>query len=475
MKKALLFVVALVAANSVWAQWEPDVRLTNDPAGSFTHFNFGHCVAVNGETVHIVWRDNRNMDLEIYYKRSTDEGVTWGEDTRLTIFPGDSRYPTIAVSGSTVHIAWSDNRDGNQEIYYKHSTDEGLNWDSAIRLTNAPGISWINSMSVLGSNVHIVWQDERDGNWEIYYKRSTDGGLSWEPDTRLTNNSAMSLYSSISVSGPIVHVVWEDLRDGNIEIYYKRSTDGGSTWEADTRLTNDTAASVLPSIASSDSVVHVAWSDKRDDGDREIYYNRSLDGGFTWGDDTRLTIIPGESKYPNIALSGSAVHIVWFDNRDGDYEIYYKRSEDAGLTWGGDIRLTNSSGDSENPGVAVSGPVVHVVWFDLRDGNEEIYYKRNPTGGFPVGIENELPGNSGQAFSIYPNPASSIIHIKFEDILTGQSLLTIRNILGEVVTKRLIQTNESVVDVSILPDGLYFIEIMTPDTQAEIRKLVIRN
>ena len=74
------------------------------------------------------------------------------------------------------------------------------------------------------------------------------------------------------------------------------------------------------------------------------------------------------------------MHVVWYDNRDGNNEIYYKRSTDAGINWGADTRLTNNTAYSEYPSVAVSGSVVHVVWNDYRDGNSEIYYKRNPTG-----------------------------------------------------------------------------------------------
>jgi len=72
----------------------------------------------------------------------------------------------------------------------------------------------------------VIWQDYRDGNGEIYYKRSTDAGLNWEADTRLTNNSANSWYPCISVSDSVVHVVWYDDRDGNNEIYYKRNPTG---------------------------------------------------------------------------------------------------------------------------------------------------------------------------------------------------------------------------------------------------------
>ncbi len=198
-----------------------------------------------------------------------------------------------------------------------------------------------------------------------------------------------------------------------MEIYYKRSTDAGVNWGADTRLTNNIAYSEFPSVAVSGSVVHVVWNDNRD-GNSEIYYKRSTDGGISWGADTRLTNNSAISEYPSVAVSGSVVHVVWQDNRDGNYEIYYKRSTDAGISWGADTRLTNNTAFSWYPSVAVSGSVVHVVWKDNRDGNWEIYYKRNPTGN-PVGIQNistEIPSTYSLSQN-YPNPFNPTTNIKF--------------------------------------------------------------
>ncbi|HEY5122485.1 MAG TPA: sialidase family protein, partial [Ignavibacteria bacterium] len=204
--------------------------------------------------MHIAWEDNRNANYDIYYKRSSDGGISWGADVRMT--NNNSSYSasaSITVSGSVVHVVWYDNRDGNQEIYYKRSTDAGISWGADVRLTNNTGASYFPSVAVSGSVVHVVWIDGRDGNNEIYCKRSTDAGLSWGADTRLTNNTAYSFYPSIAVSGSVVHVVWEDYRDGNYEIYYKSSLDEGVSWGTDTRLTNNTAGSYFPSVAVSGS------------------------------------------------------------------------------------------------------------------------------------------------------------------------------------------------------------------------------
>ena len=261
--QCLFFFLIPFLQTSAYSQWQSDVRLTNDPASSNTSSNNAWCIASRGDNVHVVWYDNRDgNNPEIYYKRSNNGGVNWGVDTRLTINSDGSEDPSISVSGSDVHVVWTDGRDGLWEIFYKRSTDGGVSWGADTRLTNNSAFSNNPSISVLGSSVHVVWHDYRDGNNEIYYKRSTDKGVSWGADTRLTNNFSSSYYPSISVSGSVVHVVWTDTRNGPSEIYYKRSTDGGERWGADKRLQN--SYSCLPSVSVSGLAVHVVWEDIRD-------------------------------------------------------------------------------------------------------------------------------------------------------------------------------------------------------------------
>jgi len=93
-------------------------------------------------------------------------------------------------------------------------------------MTSNSGISWYPSISVAQNNVHLAWQDNTTGNYEIYYDRSTDGGINWEQISQLTNDTAESLRPSIAVLDSLVHVVWNDKRDSNFEVYYKRNPTG---------------------------------------------------------------------------------------------------------------------------------------------------------------------------------------------------------------------------------------------------------
>ena len=122
MKKSFLLI--LLFAFETQAQWQPDVRLTNDSNISLLSLCNARCIASSGEMVHVVWYDFRHSGSEIYYKRSTNGGETWGVDIRLTNDPFESRSPSITVSGSVIHVIWVDYRYANDaEIYYKHSSD----------------------------------------------------------------------------------------------------------------------------------------------------------------------------------------------------------------------------------------------------------------------------------------------------------------------------------------------------------------
>ncbi len=153
----------------------------------------------------------------------------------------------------------------------------------------------------------------------------------------------------------------------------------GAAWFPNSRLTNDLGASQTPpnnswAVAGDDSgYVHVVWYDTRD-GNAEIYYK--MFDGSVWTADQRLTADGATSAFPSVAAYGNKiVHVVWHDLRDGNFEIYHKMFD--GSAWSADERLTDAANTSWNPSVAV-GPdgSVHVVWQDTRDGYTEVYYKK---------------------------------------------------------------------------------------------------
>jgi len=410
----VVLMLVILGVGFLSAQWETDVRLTSDSDSSFTSYNNVWCVAACADTVHVVWYDGRDGNYEIYYKRSIDNGVTWGPDTRLTNDAGMSLGPSVAVSGSEVHVVWEDDRTMDTEVYHKLSTDNGATWGPDVLVTSVAGGQGMPTVAVIGGYVHVAWVDfTMMGNTEIYYGRSTDCGVTWETPSQMSYAAGFSVNPSICAHESNVHIAWHDTRFGwwNNEVYYKRSTNDGVTWGAETRLTEDTTFSNLPSIAVSGNNVHVAWEEMRD-GNFEMYHKHSTDNGQTWSVDERLTNDGADSHAPSLAASGSNLHLVWLDNRDGNDEVYYLTSTDAGASWSGDTRLTNDPAASQSPSVAASGAAVHVVWDDERDGNWEIYYKRNPTGN--TGVDEYTGGIAGGlSLTAAPNPFTKLTRIRY--------------------------------------------------------------
>jgi len=339
------------------------------------------CSSVSG--THVVWVDDSSGNYEIYYKVSTDGGTTWSAPDRLTWNTGQSEFPSIASfsnsSGGIVHVVWHDDTFGPAEIFYKRSTNGGTTWAGLNRLTWNPGWSLYPSIAAESANIiRMVWSDYTPGNYEIFYKHSLDSGITWTGNKRLTWNSSGSgdpVIACNSSSG--IHVVWVDYLSGDAEIYYKKSTDGGTSWTGLTRLTWNSGNSWNPSIAvDSGNGVYVVWYDYSP-GSPEIYYKGSTDGGTTWSALTRLTWSSGSSQFPDITTdSNDNIHVVWHDYTPGTGDIFYKYSTDSGSTWSGNIRLTWNTGNSGYASIIVDpGSAVKVVWQDDTPGNKEIFYK----------------------------------------------------------------------------------------------------
>jgi phage terminase large subunit-like protein len=326
-------------------------------------------------------------------------------------------------SANTVHVVWWDETPGNYEIYYKRSTDGGTTWSASQRLTWTPGNSSMPAMAIDSSDtIHIVWYDETPNDREIYYKRSEDGGTTWTASQRLTWTAGFSTSPGMTIdSGDTIHIVWADFSPGNYEIYYKRSEDGGSSWSVAQRLTWTADDSADPAAAmDSGNAVHVIWEDNTP-GNHEVYYKWSAGGG-AWTAARRLTWTADDSDDPTIAIDSSdTIHVVWNDLSPGNREIYYRRSPDGGTTWSASQRLTWNAGTSSIPSMAIaSDDTIHVCWLDYSFPSSEICYKTSADGGATWGSLQRLTWTD--SWSEYPAIAIDsvgVVHIVWGDFTPG--------------------------------------------------------
>ena len=355
----------------------------------------------SGKAVHTVWSDSTSGDFEILYKR---DGADFDPTTlNLSNNAGESLSPAISVSGNNVHMVWRDTTPGNNDILYRRSTDGGATFGPTINLSMDPGDSFDAAIAVSGNNVYVVWVDNTLGNLDIFYKRSTDGGTTFvEPTKNLSNNPGSSISPAITISGNDVHVVWGDDTPGNFDIFYRRSVDGGSSFPNIIKnLSSSSLSSRLPSIAPVSNNVHVVWQDFTP-GNSDILYRRSVDGGSSFPNIIKnLSDNAGSSAFPALTAIGSNVHVVWGDNTPGNSDILYRRSINSGSTFPNIIKnLSNNAGFSNEPDIAVSGNNVYVVLEDDTAGNFEILYRTSANNGdtFPAILSN-LSTNAGASES----------------------------------------------------------------------------
>ncbi|MDQ6694200.1 MAG: S-layer homology domain-containing protein [Chloroflexota bacterium] len=215
------------------------------------------------------WGANNNGIVQL--TKSTDGGITWSSPQTVSqamqaaspIRAGDQfRFFSIisaAIDPNTgaLYAAWTDNRnfatDGTDVLYVK-STDGGTTWSTPARLSHDPtGIvrDHITPMITVGadSRLHAFWLDRRldpaNHLFDSWYSSSTDGGTTWDPDTRVSTQSqnmdvgfppgsgnAAGDYWGLDTAQDSVYVAWNDSRSGNQDILVSKgliSSGGGGT------------------------------------------------------------------------------------------------------------------------------------------------------------------------------------------------------------------------------------------------------
>lgn len=391
-RKALLFLVLgglLILSQMMQAAWTTK-RLTRNSGWSCSPV-----IAVDSRGhIHVLWSNDVSGNLsnfELFYARSIDGGTTW-TTKQLTQNEGDSSSPALAIdSKDTLHVVYEDDTEYPREIYYTKSANGGESWTTQ-RLTQSKDHNWYPDIAVANNgDLHVVCMRGAlmlgGTPNEVYYIKSTDSGAAWTTK-RLTFNKGYSKFPAIATDAKrSVHVVWRDDTTKAYELYYKRSVNGLSWTTKRLSNTNDTywLEHEEPDIAV-DSKNHVHVIMRQDIGyDSCVAYKRSANGGATWNSGL-INLTPDSThifqQTPYLYVDSSdKIYVAWYDSQSkpfGNTDIHFKTSSDGGASWGPDQRITTTPGSSYTPALAVdSSGRIHLVWEDRTPGNPEIYYAHN--------------------------------------------------------------------------------------------------
>ena len=241
---------------------------------------------------------------------------------------------------------------GVNNTYFFSSFDAGESWTEG-KLFSSMGV-WGDPSLAFDLNgdcffAHLSGELPISGRWadRIVIQKSTDGGLTWNDGTftglnrpKFEDKEWLTIDITSSSYQNNLYTAWTEfdslfVADSNFKSreLFPRSTDGGETWST-------------PAIGP-EGELYMAWA-----GPEGILFDRSFDGGVTFGDDIFVSEHVGGWGWGNdIAgiygnglpqticdVSNSSnrgnIYILWADQRNGitNTDIFLIKSTDNGST-----------------------------------------------------------------------------------------------------------------------------------------------
>jgi len=449
MRKAIIiFACLLLLAPAIQAGWSGAIADRNISFNSGDTKLASHARIVAGPegNLYCVWRQGQTLQTyELYFGRSTDQGVTWSSETVDVMINADDGQSVATTedrplgmatdSQGNIFIVWVEDfheaPDDLREVMLLKSTDEGLTWlhsnsDFNISYDGAPLVDASDPDIAVDNNdnLYVVWyQDIATADTaEIHISISTDGGNTWSGTAA---DRQISFYNSADARNPAIavapnndiYVVWDEMATpGDFSTYrilYGKSTDGGVTFNSETAdlpiSTQIRSSDVAYILIDNSGNIHVTWRATQASASPfyyEIFYSGSTDGGATWSGLSGPRIVDfgadDESSANRFGMgltSGGCLVVVW-DERPITYdynEIWASYSTDGGLTWSGndepelisfpDIPVARGAYRPEV--VAGVGDTLHVIWNESpapSGGNYyDIHYSKGDTLTFCSG------------------------------------------------------------------------------------------
>lgn len=355
----------------------------------------------------VAWRDDRNGTGDVYAQRVGPQGQPlWlAGGIPLAASLGNELFPTIisdlspgVVTPPGFIVSYFDRTIGQPPILkVQHVDISGAGfWVSAssggVVVTSSTGQKGNYSITTDGvgavqaaKGAVLAWDEMHDSvTWEdLYVSRVNAAGVvQWGSNgiviCGLTSRQTHPCVANIG-SDKVV-VVWEDTRNGNVDLYAQKMDASGAALWPDQGLPiviesgSDLTPKVLP-YGTGGALVF--W--RR--GARVYGQRVNVNGAAQWtGSGVPAASIDGAVELSDVVSDGAGGAIVsWVDNRGGTNDVYAQRVDASGaLLWNaGGVPLCGAPGEqmatvlvSDGSGGAVA------AWRDARSGDFDVYANR---------------------------------------------------------------------------------------------------
>jgi hypothetical protein len=398
--------VSAVSAQGHSYTWSEPVILSQTSVGSW----FPDLAVDSQERVHIIWENH----LEGWKKKEGDvvhsaTHIVVNNDGTLSE-PNDvfSRWAPsgviyrLALAADDLGHTYMTVLLGNQVYFLRAASDASHSaraWSEPKGLSGG-GVAYMSDIAADSrGTVHVVWQktvpvlqedDTLLSLFDIFYRRSEDGGQTWSPLVNLSDSPVSEGKAQIKIdSSDTVYVTWDEggqgvvVASGTEGTSYRGvlivSQDGGETWSSPSKFSYpENTNSQVASASNGKGGVLVVW--RSDDG--LIYYDWSTDGGKSWAPPATIPGILAYSRsgfdaYDMAVDSAGTIHLIAAGQLSEEHPsrgIYHLAWD--GSAWSLPVLIYNSEQPGQDPLVGMYPKIVvsqgnrlHAVWHTHADSD----------------------------------------------------------------------------------------------------------
>jgi hypothetical protein len=412
----LLILIILIISKTILlsAQVGTPVEICSTYVNYATAYSNGHKIAILGsapsDTIYAVYSYKEDT---IHIAHSHDGGATWQSQAFWATLWGNARFPSLDVYDNSPWIVSEGDSAGIGEIFLMNP----FTWGFPERISHTPGHSTLPAIAIDSTgNMHIVWQDNTPGNWDIYYKSTLSDTLNLSNDS-----TASDMYPSISIfNGNEVHVIWERyeaLCESPYSIVHRYLNN--DIWADKEFLAEPTYIPLHhPSLDFShgEDSLSAAWEDSSA-GKSDAYFYGGNGGNMPTS---------GNSRYPVISTMRNVwSYLYWEDNSDGVDDIYAHTYYFISGWSSYKFREAFRNKDMRHPSVADC----YVIW---TQGDSPPYKVMFAYEGLPCGVkEPETPASL--ELKAFPNPFTENITVSLPSSAKENFQLKIYDITGNLI------------------------------------------